>query len=62
MFKCIHLCEFILNYRADLDPIYYCELLKTCTVKDDGDAKINSVVVSPEPVVYGEEDKHDYGS
>lgn len=36
-----------------MDPIYYCELLKTCTVKDDGDAKINSIIVSPQTVDYG---------
>ena len=45
---CVHLC------RADLDPIYYCELLKTCDVKDDGDASITSFAVSPKSVVYGE--------
>ena len=39
--------------RADLDPIYYCELLKTCPIKDDGDAKINSLVVSPHTIVQG---------
>ena len=39
--------------RADLDPIYYCELLKLCPVKDDGDAKINSVVVHPRTVPKG---------
>jgi hypothetical protein len=40
--------------RADLDPIYYCELLSTCPIKDDGDAKINSVVIDPKTVVKGE--------
>jgi len=34
-------------YRADLDPIYLCELLNTCTVNDVGDAKITSIVVNP---------------
>lgn len=34
--------------RADLDPIYFCELLKTCPIKDDGDAKIISFTVSPQ--------------
>lgn len=34
--------------RADLDPIYFCELLKTCPIKDDGDAKITSFTVSPQ--------------
>lgn len=33
--------------EADLDPIYYCELLKACPVKDNGDAKITSVTVTP---------------
>ena len=41
-------------YRADLDPIYYCELLETCAIKDDGDAKINSVIIDPQTVVRGE--------
>ncbi|XP_035680752.1 countin-1-like isoform X1 [Branchiostoma floridae] len=40
--------EFIkIIENADLDPIYYCELLKQCTIKDDGDAKITSLDVSP---------------
>ena len=38
---------------ADLDPIYYCELLKACEVKDDGDAKINSVTVKPNQFARG---------
>lgn len=38
---------------ADLDPIYYCELLKTCVIKDDGDAKIQSLTVKPVVVPYG---------
>lgn len=33
--------------QADLDPIYYCELLKTCAIKDDGDATITSFTVAP---------------
>ena len=41
-------------HRADLDPIYYCELLKTCVVKDDGDAKIQSLTVKPVVVPYGQ--------
>ena len=40
--------------RADIDPIYYCELLNTCPIKDDGDAMINSFIVSPKIVPYGE--------
>ena len=43
-----------LSPRADIDPIYYCELLNTCQIKDDGDAKINSFLVSPNIVPYGE--------
>ncbi len=33
--------------KADLDPIYYCELLKTCKIVDNGDAKITSFKVLP---------------
>ena len=33
--------------RADLDPIYYCELLKSCKIKDDGDATINNFQITP---------------
>ena len=40
--------------RADIDPIYYCELLNECPIKDDADAKINSFIVSPNIVPYGE--------
>ena len=39
--------------RADLDPIYYCELLRACPVKDDGDAHIMSFTVKPNDVEYG---------
>lgn len=42
-----------LTFRADLDPIYYCELLKTCPIKDDGDATINSLTVVPNQVPRG---------
>ena len=42
-----------ISSRADLDPIYYCELLRACPVKDDGDAEINSVVVHPRTVPKG---------
>ena len=53
--RCLRLIVIIFQfYRADLDPIYYCELLKTCTIKDDGDAKINSITISPPTVTYGE--------
>jgi hypothetical protein len=33
--------------NADLDPIYYCELLKVCQVNDNGDAKIQSFSIVP---------------
>lgn len=33
--------------KADLDPIYYCELLKACPIKDNGDASITSLQVAP---------------
>ena len=39
--------------RADLDPIYYCELLDACEVKDDGDAAILSLNVKPSAVPRG---------
>ena len=39
--------------RADLDPIYYCELLKACEIKDDGDATITNLTVTPTQVVKG---------
>ncbi len=39
--------------RADLDPIYYCELIDGCLIKDDGDAKITSFTVTPTKVTQG---------
>ncbi len=33
--------------KADLDPIYYCELLKACPINDNGDANITSFTVTP---------------
>ncbi|KAH9507671.1 hypothetical protein Btru_053424 [Bulinus truncatus] len=33
--------------KADLDPIYLCELLKTCPVFDGGDATVTLFAVSP---------------
>ena len=32
---------------ADLDPIYFCELLKVCKIVDNGDAKFTSLEVHP---------------
>ena len=41
--------EFIkIVENADLDPIYYCELLKACPINDNGDAVINNFSVQPE--------------
>lgn len=46
--------EFIaIINEADLDPIYYCELLTACEVKDDGDATILSFSVKPSAVPRG---------
>lgn len=40
--------EFIkLVQKADLDPIYFCELLKTCPIFDSGDATIDKITVDP---------------
>jgi len=40
--------EFIkIIQKADLDPIYYCELLKSCPVNDHGDANITLLSVMP---------------
>jgi hypothetical protein len=51
---CMILCavvgvkEFIaIVEKADLDPIYYCELLRACPINDNGNAKIASVTVEP---------------
>lgn len=33
--------------KVDLDPIWYCEILKACAVNDHGDASITSLSVSP---------------
>jgi hypothetical protein len=46
--------EFInLIEKADIDPIWYCEMLKTCPVNDHGDANITSFTVSPPSVKRG---------
>ena len=37
-----------LTSRADLDPIYYCELMKLCDINDHGDANITSIAVTPQ--------------
>ena len=36
-----------MQYREDLDPIYYCELVKVCPIFDGGDCKITSLTVTP---------------
>lgn len=51
---CNLLCDYVgikefvkIIETADLDPIYYCELLKACSIYDNGDANITSFSVSP---------------
>ncbi|XP_071080031.1 countin-3-like [Haliotis cracherodii] len=40
--------EFVkLIQKADLDPIYFCELLNVCPIFDDGDAKITELAIVP---------------
>jgi hypothetical protein len=40
--------EFIkIIVNADIDPIYYCQLVRMCPVKDDGDAKFTNFCVYP---------------
>ncbi|BFZ06971.1 hypothetical protein BsWGS_10010 [Bradybaena similaris] len=47
--------EFVkLIEQADLDPIYFCELLKVCPVFDAGDATITRIIVSPQAGPQGE--------
>ena len=38
---------YITFCRADLDPIYYCELLDVCAINDYGDARITNASVTP---------------
>jgi len=52
---CDLLCDFVgidefikILDRVDLDPIWYCELLKSCPVNDHGDAKITTLMVAPQ--------------
>jgi len=35
-------------FSADLDPIYYCQLLSACPYNDHGDANFNFVNVNPD--------------
>lgn len=40
--------EFIkLIEKADLDPIYFCELINLCPINDNGDAKFTSFTITP---------------
>ncbi|XP_078671733.1 countin-3-like [Branchiostoma floridae x Branchiostoma belcheri] len=40
--------EFVNAFnKADVDPIYYCELLNQCPIVDDGDATITLLSVNP---------------
>ncbi|CAF1521261.1 unnamed protein product [Rotaria magnacalcarata] len=40
--------EFVkLLIKSDIDPIYYCQLVKLCPIKDDGDAKFTNFGVMP---------------
>jgi len=49
--------EFIkIIQKADLDPIYYCELIPACPIKDDGDAQLTVFTVSPKSGPQGEFD------
>jgi hypothetical protein len=57
---CNLLCDYVgirefinIIEKADLDPIYYCELLKQCPIDDNGDAHIVSFKVIPDDVVHG---------
>ncbi|KAL5009221.1 hypothetical protein ScPMuIL_014802 [Solemya velum] len=51
---CNFACDFVgVKYfveaarKADLDPIYYCELMDLCPINDKGDAKFTNLVVTP---------------
>merc|ERR1712072_1185777 len=33
--------------KADLDPIYFCDLLKICPIDDNGNGKVDAVTVTP---------------
>ncbi|XP_066281966.1 countin-3-like [Branchiostoma lanceolatum] len=40
--------EFVHAFeKADVDPIYYCELLNQCPIVDNGDATITNLTVTP---------------
>ena len=46
-----------LDHRADLDPIYYCELLDQCAINDHGDATITNATAIPKSGPQGPDDK-----
>ncbi|CAF0780001.1 unnamed protein product [Adineta ricciae] len=53
-FICTMGCDFLgleefvkLMEKADIDPIYYCEVMKICPINDNGDAKFKSFAVLP---------------
>ncbi|CAF1205421.1 unnamed protein product [Adineta ricciae] len=53
-FICTMGCDFLgleefvkLIEKADIDPIYYCEVMKICPINDNGDAKFKSFAVLP---------------
>ena len=52
---CNLLCDFVgikefiaIIEKADLDPIWYCEMLKACPINDNGDASITNFQVVPQ--------------
>jgi hypothetical protein len=52
---CNLLCDYVgidefikIIEKADLDPIYYCELAKACPINDHGDANITLLSVMPQ--------------
>lgn len=49
--------EFVkLIKKADIDPIYICEIIKTCPIFDGGDCKITQLDVTPKSGPQGEFD------
>jgi hypothetical protein len=44
----VGITEFIkVVENADLDPIWYCEILKACPINDNGDAKFTKFTITP---------------
>ncbi|KAL5009319.1 hypothetical protein ScPMuIL_014900 [Solemya velum] len=47
--------EFVnLLQRTDLDPIYFCELVRACPINDHGDATITTLDIIPKSAPQGE--------